>query len=300
MRFGTNSPAMNGVANTAASPTATRRRTSPAVGVRSISGGIIPTDLQPFYSAGVQGFSSFTSTPYYHTREDVPDRVDAASLTRVSAYARDALLGLQSVPAASLQQREVPEVTVSTPATATPGAAVPVEIRVKDASGAPLSGRARSDPREPEEPLGRARGRRPGRGRRRLSLHDPGGRHRRRPDQHHRDGQPPRVHRRGLRDRRPALGRAAPAGGNACASRGVVRIRVRNPRKAGRIKRLSARATGARVRIVRNRTVVLDLRKVRRTVTLKIRARTTRGRLVRQTRVFPPCATQSSLRQAAH
>jgi hypothetical protein len=91
-----------------------------------------------------------------------------------------------------------------------------------------------------------------------------------------------------------------PPAGNACARRGVVRIRVRDPRKGGRIKRVSAHATGARVRIVRNRTVVVDLRKVRRTVTLKIRARTTRGRLIRQKRVFPRCATQKGLGRAAH
>jgi len=46
--------------------------------VRSISGGVIPTDLQPFYTAGVQGFSTFSSTPYYHTTEDLPDKIDPA------------------------------------------------------------------------------------------------------------------------------------------------------------------------------------------------------------------------------
>lgn len=40
-----------------------------AMGVRAVGGGIIPTDLQPFYAQGVQGFSTFSSTPWYHTTE---------------------------------------------------------------------------------------------------------------------------------------------------------------------------------------------------------------------------------------
>ncbi len=76
----------------------------PVTAVRQISGGILPTDIQPFYSAGVQGFSTFTSTPYYHTTQDVPERVDRASLRRVSAYLRDALLALQGAAPAEFRR----------------------------------------------------------------------------------------------------------------------------------------------------------------------------------------------------
>src|SRR3712207_768291 len=109
-----------------------------ANGVRAISGGIIPTDLQPFYSAGIQGFSTFSSTPYYHTREESPDKIDNSSLQRVTAFLRDFLLDIQRVPPQALQIREVPKVDVTAPPRASAGAAVPVEVRVTDPSGAPV------------------------------------------------------------------------------------------------------------------------------------------------------------------
>src|SRR3712207_966643 len=98
-----------------------------ANGVRAISGGIIPTDLQPFYSAGIQGFSTFSSTPYYHTRQESPDKIDPTSLQRVTAFLRDFLLDVQRLPPEALQIREIPAVTVSAPGQADAGAAVPAE-----------------------------------------------------------------------------------------------------------------------------------------------------------------------------
>ena len=44
-----------------------RGRRRPPTAVRAISGGIIPTDLNEFYARGRQGFSTYASTPYYHT-----------------------------------------------------------------------------------------------------------------------------------------------------------------------------------------------------------------------------------------
>ena len=140
IRFGTTSPVMNALVRQAAEANGYVATELPATVVRQISGGILPTDIQPFYSAGVQGFSTFTSTPFYHTPQDVFERVDAPSLTRVSAYLRDALLKLQTAAPADLQQREVPSVEVRAPAAAAAGAAVPVEIRVTDPAGQPISG----------------------------------------------------------------------------------------------------------------------------------------------------------------
>src|SRR3712207_6252870 len=74
--FGTTGPALNGTIYESAGRNAFTPAPTSANGVRSISGGIIPTDLQPFYSAGIQGFSTFSSTPYYHTREESPDKID--------------------------------------------------------------------------------------------------------------------------------------------------------------------------------------------------------------------------------
>jgi hypothetical protein len=84
-----------------------------------------------------------------------------------------------------------------------------------------------------------------------------------------------------------------------CASRRVIRVNVRAPRSAGRIRSLRARSTAGRVRVVRNRQIVLDLRRVgRRTVRLRITLRTTRRGTLRQSRTFRTCVTGRSLRNA--
>jgi hypothetical protein len=131
---------MNALVYEAASRNAFAPAPTTAAGVRSISGGIIPTDLQPFYAQGVQGFSTFSSTPYYHTTEDLPDKIDPASHVRVTGYLTDVLRDAGNVPPDALSQREVPTVVVKAPERAAPGAAVPVEVTITDAGGSPLTG----------------------------------------------------------------------------------------------------------------------------------------------------------------
>ncbi|HEX6390584.1 MAG TPA: M28 family peptidase, partial [Solirubrobacteraceae bacterium] len=140
LRFGTGSAVMNALVREAGTANGYAPTDMPVGVVRAISGGILPTDIQPFYSAGVQGFSTFTSTPYYHTPQDVPEHVDRESLRRVSAYLRDALLKLQTATPAELAVREVPRVKVTAPAKADAGAAVPVDIELTDPAGNPIAG----------------------------------------------------------------------------------------------------------------------------------------------------------------
>ncbi|MDA0172575.1 M28 family peptidase [Solirubrobacter taibaiensis] len=140
LRFGTSGAKMTELVRQAAVANGYVATELPATVVRAISGGILPTDIQPFYSAGIQGFSTFTSTPYYHTPQDVPERVDPASLRRVSAYLRDALLALQTAAPAELAVREVPSLTVRAPERAEAGAEIPVEIELRDPAGAPVTG----------------------------------------------------------------------------------------------------------------------------------------------------------------
>ncbi len=71
LRFGTSGAAMTSLVRAAAAANGYVASDLPVAVVRQISGGILPTDIQPFYSAGVPGFSTFTSTPYYHTPQDV-------------------------------------------------------------------------------------------------------------------------------------------------------------------------------------------------------------------------------------
>ena len=140
LRFGTSGAKLTALVKQAAAANGYVATDLPATVVRQISGGILPTDIQPFYSAGIQGFSTFTSTPFYHTPQDVPERVDPASLRRVSAYLRDALLALQQATPEELAVREVPSVTVRAPERAEAGAEIPVEVELRDPAGAPVAG----------------------------------------------------------------------------------------------------------------------------------------------------------------
>jgi aminopeptidase YwaD len=140
LRFGTSGAKLTAIVKQAAAANGYVATDLPATVVRQISGGILPTDIQPFYSAGVQGFSTFTSTPFYHTPQDVPERVDRASLRRVSAYLRDALLGLQLAAPEELAVREVPRLTVRAPKRAAAGGQIGVEVELRDPAGAPLAG----------------------------------------------------------------------------------------------------------------------------------------------------------------
>jgi hypothetical protein len=54
-------------------------------------GGIIPTDIQGAYRAGIPTISTASDTPWYHTRNDTPDKVDTRAVARtVSAFSRTA------------------------------------------------------------------------------------------------------------------------------------------------------------------------------------------------------------------
>ncbi|HEX8742673.1 MAG TPA: M28 family peptidase [Thermoleophilaceae bacterium] len=298
LRFGTSSPTMNATANGAAAANGYNAAPIPAASVRQISGGIIPTDLQPFYSAGIQGFSTFTSTAYYHTRQDLPERVDELPLNRVTDYTRDALLALQTVPPESLQVREVPTVSVSAPAEARPGAELPVEVRVTGPGGEPVLGapvKVLVNQRD-HWPVNEGLAEEAGGGVYRYRV--PGG-----VTEADRTSITATVNRAeyiaegyAVVDQR-AGGLLPPAGADrGCASRGFVRLRLRAPKGTGRILRVRARTSAGRVRLVTRRRVVFDLRKVgSRAVRLKVSARTSSGRLVKQKRTYPACLRQASM-----
>ncbi|HEX8068086.1 MAG TPA: M28 family peptidase [Thermoleophilaceae bacterium] len=299
LRFGTESPTMNAVANGAATANSYYAAPVPAAGVRQISGGIIPTDLQPFYSAGVQGFSTFTSTPWYHTRQDLPERVDEAPLERVTSYLRDTLLGLQSAPPESLRAREVPTVTVDAPKTAAPGAELPVEVRVSGTAGEPVTGvqvKVLTNQRDHwavDEGLAEEVG---------------GGvyRYRVRPGATEADRTSitatvnrPEYIAEGYAFVDQRAGGVLPPAPGACAKGRFVRIALRAPRRSGRILRVRAKASAGRMRLVTRRRVVVDLRGVRRrALRVYVSARTSSGRLVKQRRSYPVCATTVSVRRA--
>jgi hypothetical protein len=87
--------------------------------VPSLFGGFIPTDIQGFYWTGLQGLTTACDTPWYHTPEDTPDKVDVPFLADAVVLFDRILGGMDALTDAELtnQDREVWEAAVSvTPA----------------------------------------------------------------------------------------------------------------------------------------------------------------------------------------
>jgi hypothetical protein len=294
--FGTGSPVMNGVVDAAAAKNGYRFGRLTATDIRGISGGIIPTDLQPFYSSGVQGFSTFSNTPWYHTTQDSADKVDAAALERSTAFLRDVLDGLLAKAPAQLARREVPKVRVSAPKRARPGARLEVDVRVSSPDGQPVSG-------GPVTVLADQRGhwavssgaaKDLGGGRYRYVV--PAG-----ATEADRTLITARIVRADFLGE--GFARVDQRGGGllrpdpyACAPTGSVALSVRSLGR--RLLRIRASATRGRA-TVRGRQVVVDrLGASRDAVTVRVFARTARKSLLKQSRTYRPCATPASVARA--
>ena len=103
--------------------------------VPSFFGGVIPTDIQGFYWGGIQGATTACDSPYYHTTEDTPDRVDVAFLVEAVAGFRQALASLDQVAADSFSARDRSVWDIEA-TTAHAGSDLVVDLVVRDASGA--------------------------------------------------------------------------------------------------------------------------------------------------------------------
>ncbi len=94
-------------------------------------GGIIPTDIQGDYRAGVPTASTAVTNPYYHTMADTPDKVDLGLLANSIDDFDLAITNLNALVPADLAMND----PALWKATVTPGAVT--AIAVTDASGAP-------------------------------------------------------------------------------------------------------------------------------------------------------------------
>lgn len=297
LMFGTLSPAMNAIVLTSAARNAFTPVPTTAMGVRAVSGGIIPTDLQPFYSAGVQGFSTFSSTPYYHTREDNPEKIDVASHDRVTAYLRDVLVSLQGVEPVALRLREVPTVAVAAPAQLAPGAAIPVEVRVTDPLGQPVTGAPVKVLTNQRDHWAVDEG---------FATEVGGGVYRYTVPAGTTEADVTTLTATvnqtasiaegyGRVDQR--AGGVLGAAGRGCSSRRRFVVRVRAPRRGGRVVSVRATITRGKVRVASRSRLVVDLRGTRRgTATLRVTVRTSSGRVVREVRRYRTCVTRAALR----
>ncbi len=104
--------------------------------VPSIFGGIIPTDIQGMYWWGLQGLSTACDTPYYHTVEDTPEKIDTTYLADSAIHFERALAMLDEVGVAPYQVHD-PEVWRIDVVDPDPAALV---IQVGDAAGTPQAG----------------------------------------------------------------------------------------------------------------------------------------------------------------
>lgn len=293
LTLGSTSPAMVALATAAAASNVVLPPViTPIVAARSASGGIIATDIEGFYAQGVQGISTASSSPYYHTTGDTGDTVNGADLERVTAYLRDLTRSAQLVPPEGFAFREVPTVKVSAPASAAPGAAVPVEITLTSPTGDPIDDDhvvVLADQRDnwavaesPAQSLG-------------------GGRYRWTLPAGVTDAGVTRIRAttststylaHGFATIDQTTGGLLP-GGESCRSRRIVELHVsRRLGRTWRVTRLRVTTTHGTVRLrraARGYTVRLDLRRVTKgTVRVRLDARTTRGRLV-QTRLYRTC-----------
>src|SRR3954453_20723484 len=126
LTMGSTSPAMLALTTAAASSNVVLPPVvAPIVAERQASGGIIATDIEGFYAQDVQGVSTASSSPYYHTTGDTSETVNVDDLERVSAYIRDLSRSAQDVPPDGFAFHEVPTVKVSAPAKAAAGASYP-------------------------------------------------------------------------------------------------------------------------------------------------------------------------------
>jgi hypothetical protein len=293
--FGTTSPAMNAIVYQAAGRNLFAPAPTTAAGVRSVSGGIIPTDLQPFYALGVHGFSTFSSTPYYHTIRDDADKIDPASHERVTAVMRDVLEDVQRVsPEVLAPYREIPSVVVSGPATARPGSAVRFDVTVSDPLGRAVTGaRVRVLVNQRDHwAVDHGIARELGGGLYTYTV--AAGRTEADRTWVTATVDQPAFIAQGFATVDQRAGGVLAAKPNACTSRRRLVLHVRNPRRGERVTRVRARTTHGKLR-VRGRRVIVDLRGARRaTVRVTVVVRTSRGRTMRQSRTYRTCVSRQS------
>jgi Iap family predicted aminopeptidase len=107
--------------------------------IPTVSGGIIPTDIQGMYWYGLPGMTTVANPRYYHTKRDVPDTVDTDALAASALAFRQVLDFMDRKPIAdyAVHDEEVWRIeATSQPA----GAALAVTAGVRDGKGAPVAG----------------------------------------------------------------------------------------------------------------------------------------------------------------
>ncbi|MFH2010715.1 MAG: M28 family peptidase [bacterium] len=107
--------------------------------VAGLFGGSIPTDIQGLYWYGLQGVTTACQSPWYHTTEDTPDKVDYEFFADAVLRFQDLLDVMDLTPIEDFQRHD-PEVWRLQVTTSPAGADLTVDVTVQDADGAPQAG----------------------------------------------------------------------------------------------------------------------------------------------------------------
>jgi Iap family predicted aminopeptidase len=102
--------------------------------VAQLFGGIIPTDIQGDYRAGIPTVTTAVTNPYYHTMKDTPDTVDLQLLAESVDGFDDTIENLLALAPNDLQVADPALWTAEVTGTQT------IDVLVKDGAGAPQSG----------------------------------------------------------------------------------------------------------------------------------------------------------------
>lgn len=100
--------------------------------VPDLFGGVIPTDIQGMYWFGVQGVMAVCDTPYYHTPEDTPDKIDFEFFARTMLLFVDMMEVLDGTEREDLEVHD-PTVWKLDVTTEPSGADLSVTVTARDA-----------------------------------------------------------------------------------------------------------------------------------------------------------------------
>jgi hypothetical protein len=108
--------------------------------VPKLFGGVVPTDIQGMYRNGVPTVSTAADSPWYHTTQDTPDKVDSSMLAPIVDEFDVALESLMMQPASAFAQLDMSIWQASiTPQARTAGAPLTVDVTITDAQSRPQS-----------------------------------------------------------------------------------------------------------------------------------------------------------------
>ena len=102
--------------------------------VAQLFGGIIPTDIQGIYRAGIPTVTTAVTNPYYHTVEDTPDKVDLQLLADSTDAFDEAIASLMKLSKADYEVKD-PQIWTAEITTSSDAMFV-VDAQIHDGMGA--------------------------------------------------------------------------------------------------------------------------------------------------------------------